>query len=831
MKKTKIFIFTIYTLFINGKSFAEDKSYELDYVKFNLSMLSAEDKKNINLDTFSKPGSVIPGQYILDVLVNNVNISNGESIVYKKIKSSVVPCLTEEIVHKIGFLDKFLYEGVRWDKDKVCLDLIEMHDLVYKTDLSKMQLNLYIPDQYLVKNYPNWTPSNRWDNGVTGLISDYTFSPRYYKSYDGNTNGYDLTGYGTVGINFSAWRFRADWQGSKQDYNEKYSSQNSWDWTRFYAYRPLEKIAAKLSIGESVVNTSIFDSLTYTGIGLASQENMLPPNLRGYAPQVSGIAKTNAKVSLSQDGRILLERIVPAGAFTINDLAEYVSGRIDVKVEEQDGTVQRFYVDASQLPYLTRPGQVRYNVALGNARTKEHKVDKSSFILGEGSWGVSNDWSLYGGSIFSSKYNNIAMGIGKDLYFMGAMSFDISNAMYKKERNNLQSKESGRSFRLSYSKRFNELDSQINFAGYRFSQKSYKTLNEFLDLENGTHNNFQLNSKEMFTITGSKYFKETNTNINLNYSKKNYWNGPSETNYMANLSQFIPTSLIGDITLSLSLSRTRYKDIDNKMTFISMSVPLGKSNVSFSSNKTGGNVNNSVNYFETINDYSQYQLSVGNDRSKTMFNGMYSRNSDYADLQINTSYSANQYSSIGGSLSGGLTATPVGITFHRGNYFGGSRIIVDTDGVSDIPVSSTNIPIKTNRFGNAVLTGISPYVNSLVRVNVSELADDVEVTKNIATPTLTEGAIAYQHFDVIKGEKAMLTIYKKGNIHPPFGATVYNEKNREIGIVTENGMVYVSGLNAKEKYIVKSGSDIFCQFKIDSLKKIKNNTNNTLLCQ
>ncbi|QGX88635.1 fimbria/pilus outer membrane usher protein [Escherichia coli] len=34
---------------------------------------------------------------------------------------------------------------------------------------------------------------------------------------------------------------------------------------------------------------------------------MLPPNLRGYAPDISGVAHTTAKVTVSQMGRVIYE--------------------------------------------------------------------------------------------------------------------------------------------------------------------------------------------------------------------------------------------------------------------------------------------------------------------------------------------------------------------------------------------------------------------------------------------------------------------------------------------------------------------------------------------
>ncbi|MFT2603900.1 fimbria/pilus outer membrane usher protein, partial [Escherichia coli] len=83
---------------------------------------------------------------------------------------------------------------------------------------------------------------------------------------------------------------------------------------------------------------------------LISDDNMLPPNLRGYAPEVTGIAKTNAKVIISQQGRVLYETSVASGPFRIQDINEAVSGELNVRVEEQDGGVQEFVVNTANIP-------------------------------------------------------------------------------------------------------------------------------------------------------------------------------------------------------------------------------------------------------------------------------------------------------------------------------------------------------------------------------------------------------------------------------------------------------------------------------------------------
>ncbi|WP_163468096.1 fimbria/pilus outer membrane usher protein, partial [Klebsiella michiganensis] len=80
---------------------------------------------------------------------------------------------------------------------------------------------------------------------------------------------------------------------------------------------------------------------------------------------VTGIAETNARVVVKHQGRILYDSTVPAGPFAIQDLDSSVRGKLDVEIIEQNGKTNKFQIDTAYVPYLTRPGQVRYKVVAG----------------------------------------------------------------------------------------------------------------------------------------------------------------------------------------------------------------------------------------------------------------------------------------------------------------------------------------------------------------------------------------------------------------------------------------------------------------------------------
>jgi outer membrane usher protein FimD/PapC len=106
---------------------------------------------------------------------------------------------------------------------------------------------------------------------------------------------------------------------------------------------------------------------------------------------------------------VIYETTVAAGPFRIQELNSALTGRLDVRVEEQDGSVQTFAVETAQVPYLTRPGQLRYKMTTGRPRDYNHTL-RDPTLPPVSSHGATNAWSLYGGGIFSQDYNSLALG-------------------------------------------------------------------------------------------------------------------------------------------------------------------------------------------------------------------------------------------------------------------------------------------------------------------------------------------------------------------------------------------------------------------------------------
>ncbi|MDM3814210.1 fimbria/pilus outer membrane usher protein, partial [Proteus mirabilis] len=99
-------------------------------------------------------------------------------------------------------------------------------------------------------------------------------------------------------------------------------------------------------------------------------------------------------------------------------------------------------------------------------------------------------------------YNAWTLGIGHDMGSFGTLSGDITQS-YSKTYDN--EKINGRYLKLNYAKTFDEYHSTITFAGYRFSEITFRSFSQYIDERyNGINNNGY--EKQMYTITGNKTF-------------------------------------------------------------------------------------------------------------------------------------------------------------------------------------------------------------------------------------------------------------------------------------------------------------------------------------
>lgn len=798
--------------------------------EFNTDVLDAEDIQNVDMSQFSVAGYVPPGHYVLTVFVNGQRLGAPRDItVFEQNQSeqeiAQTICIPTALLDLLGLKESAI-KKVTTVNEGQCLDLSQLKGSQVKVELPTLSLKVTIPQTWMEYRDPNWTPPALWEDGLVGAFIDYNANASITEENSGSKRSY-LSTNGTAGINLGAWRIRGDYSATYQKQQGGGQSQetHNFDFSRLYAFTSLKAIASILTVGENYFYSDVFESWQYSGISLESDDRMLPPKLVGYAPEIIGVANTNATVIVRSQERVILETTVPPGPFRIQTLDSGIRGVLDVTVREENGEEKKFSLNTASLPYLTRPGRIVYKMVAGKTRYSGHDTTGKPVIGGELSYGLSNAWSLYGGSQLNGDYQTVAVGIGRDLFTFGALSLDITQSVAHFTKQTLQ----GRSYRLNYSKSFDEIRTDVTFAGYRFADKDYRTLTQFMDEDRTGY--VTRAPKENYQIYLNKYFDKFNMSLNYQYST--YWQDKPQTQYglYASTNLSIPGLSQQDANISISATRTErengYKD---DAVNLYLSVPLYSGhNITFSElyARSAGSTryNHNVGY-SGYNERDNYSLNIGYNHgqhmdSQSSLSGYYSRDLSQANLSANASYVPQQYRSIGASINSGITATSHGVALHR-SANGDTRLMIETPGIGGVPLD--NGVTKTNRFGLAVIPNVNSYRKSIASINTSQLPDNLETLESTTDITLTKGAIGYRSLPVMKGEKLFAILSLASGKTPPFGASVRNANNRELGIVGEDGVTWLVGISPKETLSVFWGGDKQCELllpeKLESLSSM-----------
>ncbi|MEY0503749.1 FimD/PapC N-terminal domain-containing protein, partial [Providencia manganoxydans] len=125
-------------------------SMSTEAIQFNTDVLDVEDKKNINLDHFSRAGYVMPGTYSLALNVNDDALPEVKIPFYvpDNDPQGSVPCLSPEITAQLGLTADSLKKLTWWHDDQ-CLNLESLPGMQVRGDLSTSSLYVSIPQAYM----------------------------------------------------------------------------------------------------------------------------------------------------------------------------------------------------------------------------------------------------------------------------------------------------------------------------------------------------------------------------------------------------------------------------------------------------------------------------------------------------------------------------------------------------------------------------------------------------------------------------------------------------------------------------------------------------------
>lgn len=782
---------------------------------------SGEQSHVSDLSWFDAGLQQIPGVYRVDIWLNGRSIDNGniEFKAQRKAKSALLelqPCLTLAQLTDLGLKESYIRQNSVLTQDPTRCDTLSLiPDASAKYDTELQRLSISIPQAMLVNRNRDRVPTEYFDQGISAVLLNYKFlaSHNRYRRNASEQDNYNLNL--RPGINIGPWRLRhySNWSKTTGRENDA-----SWDNIYTYLQRDIIPLRSSLLIGQSTSTGDIFDSVGFTGLQMATDEMMEPENASGYAPVVRGIAKSNARVIIKQNGYQIYETYVSPGAFEINDLYQTGSnGDLYVTVKESDGSEQQFTVPYASLPVLRREGSLKYSLTSGVYRTYDSHVEKTPFTQASASYGLPFNSTLYGGVQAASKYQAIAVGLGKNMGAIGALSVDATQAWSTQKD---QNKNNGQSYRIRYSKNVVQTGTNFAIAGYRYSTSGFYTLSDVLSSYRDDRLRYEpYRVKNRTEMNISQSIGDRLGNVSLGGVIEDYWdNNRRNKSISASYS-----NSWNSISYSMSYShvrsvqnqyRSRTKENDRLFSLM-ISIPLGPLLNSSNNLYAFYNMNTakpgetsqmaglSGSALEENNLNWSVQQGHGS-RSKSSGNVDLSYQGTYGDLMSSWGYNRlSQRISYG--VAGGAVLHKNGLTLSQ--PLGESIALVETPGATGTSVTN-HTGVKTDFRGYTVVPYVTPYRLNDIALKSETLPDDVELDTNTTTVVPTRGAIVRSAFNGKVGIKGFIRLVDKAGKALPFGTTVTpsDSQSTTSNFVGEEGRVYLTGLKNNGLLLARWGN-------------------------
>lgn len=802
--------------------------------EFDSDLLSGGSQQAADLSRYERGNPVMPGIYRLDLFLGGQWAASGDvRFAAPQPDANAVACFTPALIKQLGLPQDRLDEQARaaLEQNNECVELATLvPDATVQFDQSELRLDVTVPQAWMGYRPLGYVGPDQWDAGTTAAILNYDLNT-YHTRSQGRSQTSSFLGL-SAGLNIGAWRLRHDsslyWQSGIADQ----PSQHRWQAIDTYARRDITAWRSQLTIGDSHTSGELFDTIGIRGVQLATDDRMLPDSLRGYAPTVRGVAESNARVSIRQNGVLLREVTVSPGPFVVDDLyATGYGGDLTVIVTEADGRVREFSVPYASVPQQLRPGTTRFAINAGKVHDDGVRHE-STLVQVTAQHGVSNLFTGYGGLLGTDGYLAAVGGMSFNTS-LGALAFDLTSA-----RTSLpgQGRDSGQSLRTTYSRMLPTTGTSFSLASYRYSTSGYYSLRDALlarDLANGFQIDDDLldgqsepdlagvltpaqraalqgqrsadvlangrsldHQRNRFDINLNQRLGETGGNLYATASARDYWSreGTDVQFQLGYNNRFR--------SLSYSVSASRLRNFDGRFSnqfFLSINVPLGDSPRAPTLSaglvrENNGNQQAQVMMTGTAGAENQYSYgaSIANgDETGTSgtINGGYRGSHGVANASFGQ---GDGYSQASLGLAGTAVAFDGGLTF--GQPAGETMAVVSAPHAAGARL--LNAPgVKLDGHGRALLPYLTPYNLNSVELDPQGLPLDVQLSSTSIRIAPRAGSVSVLKFDTEYGRAVVAHLTRDDGRPVPFGAEVSDDQGRILGVVGQGGRLLLRGID------------------------------------
>ena len=787
-----------------------------DDIEFDMDFLKGKAFRDLSPLEAKRLGGVRPGNVDADIYRNGRMVSKS-TVKFAALPNSenVQPCISPELFQQFDVKPAYISpEGIKLmnmssgaSSNLNCLFIDQwVAGATTEFDPSDLRLDVTIAQAFLSKTSRQSVPAEMLTRGENAGFINY------------NLNNYNALGISSnflglqSGANIGGWQLRySSYVTQTVSNNFKQSQFVSGD---TYIKRPLLSMKASLVLGNTSSNSPIIGSTPIRGVRLSSEEGMMPDEERSYRPIITGVARTNARVRVSQNNVVLFEQTVPPGPFQFDDINPFSAvGNLQVVINEADGSQQTFVVPYSQAAGKLNPGSVRYSVATGNYRNFT-STQNTTVLQAYVRYGLNEFWSPGVEVLMSSNYRNLGLQASFNSS-LGSLSFNTLFSNLSNDNNSY----SGFAHNLNYNApAMGDLSAA---AGLGMQSVKYTTPSAGLNL--GTNALFTNDSFKYNAFVGLNLRVRSYGGVSLSVNQQRNWKNEGSQQVRLGMG-----TNVGKVNLGISLDQTSFTNNSPSVSgfSVSASVPLNFG-VSSSGGLRAGYIqrgdadpSQTLSYYGGIREsqlnYSLSQTSTG-ERTNSSASANWSHN--YGSLGASYSSASSGDEQYGLSASGGLVLHSGGVLLAP--YLGETFGIVEVPKGEGAGVVGSTTRINSQRFG--VVSNLSPYYMNEVQISLEGASTELEVETPSQRVAPVEGSIVRLKFNANTGRPLLIVLQPSSGKRVPIGASVSDEQGLELGTVGQGSRALVRVKKPKDRLKVvwgdKPNETCFFEYDIDEKTK------------
>ncbi|MGY3960487.1 fimbria/pilus outer membrane usher protein [Aeromonas popoffii] len=755
--------------------------------------------QSIDLERFLAQGAILPGHYRVEIYINTQLLMT-EAVDFSQLGDEVQPCLTSSLLDAIGMKETAISTlSVLGDTPMGCLNIKDIEYATWRYEGGTQRLYLSIPQIILKRSRSNGDVApSQWDQGVTAGFVNYNLQSRFdHRDTVGDSTSHYIGL--RSGLNVGAWRLRN--QGSLNVIDDNHH----WQSDRTFAERDLTSWKSQLGVGQIYARSEVFDSPALVGVQVRSEESMLPDELRGYSPVITGMAESNATIEIRQGGTLILKTTVAPGPFALRDIPTHGSnGDLEITVIEANGSRKVRTQGFGMLPVMVREGVGRYQFSVGQLDNNQLSSGDDWYFSADGAYGLLPELTVYGGLQGIENYYamNAGMGIGTGL---GSFSLDVTHADSNTEVGHYQ----GQSYRFRFGRVFHDAGTTLALAGYRYATEDYRTLNDHIQDASTSINHAGARVRTDLSLSLNQELPGDHGGVNLAAGEQEYWNNRDRTR---SLSVNYGRSW-GKLSFQVGAER-RYSDNqdETQLTFYA-SHPLswGRGNHyltyngSHTGQQEGKTAHNQSVGLAGSRDNHNYSLNVSQQQETTSWSASSQLRSAFGDGGVGYS-GGSGYQSATLHWAGALVAHAGGVNMAPTLYNG--AILAEVSGLDEAAnIGFDNSEAKTGRNGVAVLSNVASYRRNVVSVDSQSLPEGVELTSNQSQVVPRRGAIVHAKVTARKVNRVHFTLRDVTGKTYPFGTQLLSAEGALLAIADPHGRALALLDKTEGKLEIVSGRD------------------------